>query len=573
MKIFVSYRRQDTGASAVGIGQYLENEFGHKNVYINVDMQAGVKYPAVIEKRLAECRVLLVLIGPDWVKLQKPNDWVQREIAYALKRNITVIPVLVNGAQLPDQQLLPDDVQGLLDHQAASVSIAGFRHEMAGLVKDIRSIGTRKPWQLFSAIAAVLVLSVTAGVFAYGFGFHNLLDRIRLLAPSPGVITTTSSGVTTTTQNDIWKSPPGEWVMFGIDKAPVAYFVKPSSIKLSGDRVEYATRFVLHSNESTSSTKTTPQGAYEDNVDVVDCTVFTLTERTVYNGDGKIIYHFKFSEDSSDSQPILSGAMIELSKKIMCDENLRTYLLSKAQFDSEKLSYLANTSNGDGSVLYGPTKPSSNPTYPIEALFVIKKNDDHTFADVFPGQNVRGLPPSYRTIASNVQISCAGKKLFAPINPYYDKDDHLVALIVVQPSAQILDAPDGTMFGFLRNATCGMSAFSAAGNYEGMNYISYGKKGEAEQKVSITVQLNGSDLKLSFQTANGASGEGTGKLMNNRVEPISLHSTTPGCPGSYNGSMSFADNSASWSYKGDDCGGAMEGHGTATKVTSSDSNH
>ena len=45
LKIFVSYRRQDTGASAVAIGQYLENEFGHKNVYIDVEMQAGAKYP------------------------------------------------------------------------------------------------------------------------------------------------------------------------------------------------------------------------------------------------------------------------------------------------------------------------------------------------------------------------------------------------------------------------------------------------------------------------------------------------------------------------------------------------
>jgi hypothetical protein len=52
---------------------------------LSSDMQAGAKYPAVIEKRLAECSVLLVLIGPDWLKLLKPNDWVQREIAYALK--------------------------------------------------------------------------------------------------------------------------------------------------------------------------------------------------------------------------------------------------------------------------------------------------------------------------------------------------------------------------------------------------------------------------------------------------------------------------------------------------------
>ena len=67
-KIFISYRRQDTAANALSIGQYLENEFGRKNVFIDVDMRAGVKFPAVLEQRLAECKVMLVLIGPTWLE-------------------------------------------------------------------------------------------------------------------------------------------------------------------------------------------------------------------------------------------------------------------------------------------------------------------------------------------------------------------------------------------------------------------------------------------------------------------------------------------------------------------------
>jgi hypothetical protein len=50
-KIFISYRRQDAGANALGIGQYLEHEFGRKNVFIDVDMQAGTKFPTVLEER------------------------------------------------------------------------------------------------------------------------------------------------------------------------------------------------------------------------------------------------------------------------------------------------------------------------------------------------------------------------------------------------------------------------------------------------------------------------------------------------------------------------------------------
>src|SRR5262245_3063211 len=161
-KIFLSYRREDTAANALGVGQYLEHEFGRKNVFIDIDMRAGTKFPTVLEQRLADCKVMLALIGPDWLnardehghrRLDNPDDWVRLEIATALRRNITVIPVRVNGAALPQRQALPDDIQGLLDHQAASITLAGFRHEMAGLARDIRSISTRWPWRRFAALA------------------------------------------------------------------------------------------------------------------------------------------------------------------------------------------------------------------------------------------------------------------------------------------------------------------------------------------------------------------------------------------------------------------------------------
>ena len=93
-KIFISYRREDSAANALGIGQYLENEFGRKNVFIDIDMRAGTKFPAVLEQRLAECKVMLVLIGPDWLnsldekgqrRLDNPDDWVRLEISARFK--------------------------------------------------------------------------------------------------------------------------------------------------------------------------------------------------------------------------------------------------------------------------------------------------------------------------------------------------------------------------------------------------------------------------------------------------------------------------------------------------------
>src|SRR5271156_1947983 len=97
-KIFISYRREDSAANALGIGQYLEHEFGRKSVFIDVDMRAGAKFPQVLEERLATCKVMLVLIGPRWVnaeddqgqrRLDNPDDCVRLEVSRALKRGIT----------------------------------------------------------------------------------------------------------------------------------------------------------------------------------------------------------------------------------------------------------------------------------------------------------------------------------------------------------------------------------------------------------------------------------------------------------------------------------------------------
>ena len=49
----------------------------------------GAKFPTVLEKRLAECKVMLVLIGPEWLnskdddgsrRLDNPNDWVRLKL-------------------------------------------------------------------------------------------------------------------------------------------------------------------------------------------------------------------------------------------------------------------------------------------------------------------------------------------------------------------------------------------------------------------------------------------------------------------------------------------------------------
>jgi hypothetical protein len=214
-KIFISYRREDSAANALGIGQYLEHQFGRKNVFIDVDMRAGTKFPAVLEQRLAECKVMLVLIGPEWLggrdengqrRIDSQDDWVRLEIAHALKRNITVIPVRINGATLPPKSALPEEIQGLLDHQAVSISTAGFRHEMSGLSKDIRAISSPSSRKTAAILVTVTVLALVAV-----FGLY----RARM---SP-MFTTPRQSESVGQSESISKNNLRGWVLYAIDSS------------------------------------------------------------------------------------------------------------------------------------------------------------------------------------------------------------------------------------------------------------------------------------------------------------------------------------------------------------------
>jgi formylglycine-generating enzyme required for sulfatase activity len=171
-KIFVNYRRDDSAAHALNVSQYLERAFGARNVFIDIDrMRAGQKFPEVLERRLAECKVMVTVIGPSWLnarddndrrRLDDPTDWVRLEIVRALARNITVIPVTVGGAELPKRSELPEELRPLLDYHAVAVTTNGFRSDMAGLLNDIRAIPRPSSWwpRFGAGLTAVVALAV-----------------------------------------------------------------------------------------------------------------------------------------------------------------------------------------------------------------------------------------------------------------------------------------------------------------------------------------------------------------------------------------------------------------------------
>jgi streptogramin lyase len=116
-KVFISYRRTDTTTFSGRIYDRLVLRFGKKNVFKDVDdIPPGVNFGTYIQAALRQCAVALIIIGHQWLdtsatdgerRLEHPNDWVRLEVETALSLGLTVIPVLVDGARMPNEDALP----------------------------------------------------------------------------------------------------------------------------------------------------------------------------------------------------------------------------------------------------------------------------------------------------------------------------------------------------------------------------------------------------------------------------------------------------------------------------------
>ena len=128
---FISYRRDDAAGYAGRLHESLERRLGGQ-LFRDVDtLQPGQDFVKAIEARLAVCKVMLVIIGREWLdarntagarRLDDPFDFVRLEIAAGLARtDVLVVPVLVEGASMPAAVQLPDNMQALARRHAVSV--------------------------------------------------------------------------------------------------------------------------------------------------------------------------------------------------------------------------------------------------------------------------------------------------------------------------------------------------------------------------------------------------------------------------------------------------------------------
>ena len=108
--VFISYRR-DGGEYTAKIIRDRLNEQGYSAFFDVESLRSGdfnTKLYSVIE----ECTDFLLILSPGALdRCSNPDDWVRREIEYALEKGKNIIPVMLRGFEFPER--LPESIEAV----------------------------------------------------------------------------------------------------------------------------------------------------------------------------------------------------------------------------------------------------------------------------------------------------------------------------------------------------------------------------------------------------------------------------------------------------------------------------
>jgi hypothetical protein len=136
--IYISYRRPSS-VSAGRIYDRLSMELGG-NVWMDIhSVPSGADFHEHNRNALKQSDIMVVVIGLGWLnRLNDDGDHVRMELESALQRGISIIPVLVDGASMPEPDELPKTIRDLAFRNAATITSG--RDFDAGMERLTRSL-------------------------------------------------------------------------------------------------------------------------------------------------------------------------------------------------------------------------------------------------------------------------------------------------------------------------------------------------------------------------------------------------------------------------------------------------
>ena len=147
-KLFISYRRSASAGHAGRLYDRLIQEYGADSVFLDVEkIPPGETFSSYLLAKIDECDVFLLMLGEGTLdRTINEDDWVRREIAYALQHpTITVVPVLQDGYKMPAPETLPDDIQDITVKNAAFLFHQMFDESVHKIIDNLNELFHVKP--------------------------------------------------------------------------------------------------------------------------------------------------------------------------------------------------------------------------------------------------------------------------------------------------------------------------------------------------------------------------------------------------------------------------------------------
>lgn len=152
LDVFISYRRGPDGDedAAARLGGDLAARFGADHVFLDVrQLHDGDDYVEAIDESIAQCDVLIALVGPRWKEIlderarqtleEWRKDFVRLEIEAALKRwpAIRIVPVHIGGAKMLIDTELPPTLAKLGRLHARELRHADWDRDVLDLIDQL----------------------------------------------------------------------------------------------------------------------------------------------------------------------------------------------------------------------------------------------------------------------------------------------------------------------------------------------------------------------------------------------------------------------------------------------------
>ena len=144
-RVFISYRRADSADAAQRLLRKMNTDHPELVVFLDeAAMVGGEEWTERLRKEMEKADIVFLLLGRYWqnsaglARLHKTGDVLRGEIAFAIRHEKPIIPILIGSAEMPGLNQLPEEIQAIAGYHAERLRIADFDEDWIRIIKSMK---------------------------------------------------------------------------------------------------------------------------------------------------------------------------------------------------------------------------------------------------------------------------------------------------------------------------------------------------------------------------------------------------------------------------------------------------